>query len=180
MDQPAVVVVAPSHSHMPSHSQITTGSPTTIAAANPETQAGSTHEPVQDSTPDSTPDSRKPLKTSRTPSAEMFPPQGRRTRVHKPTPSVRGNAAVHSAVHSAMHSDDHGSNNQAELFYLQKQIQQQTQMVFLLEDGSRVQGVVEWYDRSCIKVRGKSRVLIYKSAIKYLYKAGEVGTAPGA
>jgi sRNA-binding regulator protein Hfq len=72
--------------------------------------------------------------------------------------------------------DEHGANRQAELFYLQKQIQQQTQMVFILEDKSRIQGVIEWYDRNAIKVRGKSRVLIYKSAIKYLYKAGEVGT----
>jgi sRNA-binding regulator protein Hfq len=72
--------------------------------------------------------------------------------------------------------DDHGSNRQAELFYLQKQIQQQTQMVFILEDRTRIQGVVEWYDRHSIKVRGKSRVLIYKAAIKYLYKAGELGT----
>jgi sRNA-binding regulator protein Hfq len=94
----------------------------------------------------------------------------KRTRVHAPTGSVRHNVAISS--------DDHGSNHQAELFYLQKQIQQQTQMIFILEDGSRIQGVVEWYDRSSIKVRGKSKVLIYKSAIKYLYKAGEIGTAP--
>ena len=79
---------------------------------------------------------------------------------------------------AALPLDDHASNRQAELFYLQKQIQQQTQMVFILEDGSRVQGVVEWYDRNSIKVRGKSRVLIYKSAIKYLHKAGEVGSGP--
>jgi sRNA-binding regulator protein Hfq len=81
---------------------------------------------------------------------------------------------------SALSHDEHASNHQAELFYLQKQIQLQTQMVFVLEDGARVQGVVEWYDRNSIKVRGKSRVLIYKSAIKYLFKAGEVGTAPEA
>jgi len=74
--------------------------------------------------------------------------------------------------------DEHGSNNQAELFYLQKQIQLQTQMVFILEDGVRIQGVIEWYDRNSIKVRGKSRVLLYKSAVKYLFKAGEVGSAP--
>lgn len=80
--------------------------------------------------------------------------------------------------YTAEHSDDIGANRQAELFYLQKQIQQQTQMVFVLEDGSQVQGVVEWYDRHSIKVRGKSRVLIYKSAIKYLYKAGETGPSP--
>jgi sRNA-binding regulator protein Hfq len=78
----------------------------------------------------------------------------------------------------APHLDDHAVNRQAELFYLQKQIQLQTQMIFVLEDGARIQGVVEWYDRQSIKVRGKSRVLIYKSAIKYLYKAGEIGSAP--
>jgi len=75
--------------------------------------------------------------------------------------------------------EDHSGNRQAELFYLQKQIQQQTQMIFVMEDGARVQGVIEWYDRHSIKVRGKSRVLVFKSAIKYLYKAGEVGSAPG-
>ena len=78
---------------------------------------------------------------------------------------------------SALHLEDEAANRQAELFYLQKQIQQQTPMVFILEDGARVQGVIEWYDRNSIKVRGKSRTLIYKSAIKYLYKAGEVGVA---
>jgi sRNA-binding regulator protein Hfq len=79
---------------------------------------------------------------------------------------------------AAAQPDDHATNRQAELFYLQKQIQLQTQMVLILEDGLRIQGVIEWYDRNCMKVRGKSRVLVYKSAIKYLYKAGEVGSAP--
>jgi len=78
----------------------------------------------------------------------------------------------------AASQEEQGSNRQAELFYLQKQIQLQTQMVFILEDGARIQGVIEWYDRHSIKVRGKSRVLLYKSGIKYLYKAGEVGSAP--
>ena len=62
---------------------------------------------------------------------------------------------------SANQFDDDSSNRQAELFYLQKQIQQQTPIVFILEDGERIQGVGEWYDRNSIKVRGKSRVLIY-------------------
>jgi sRNA-binding regulator protein Hfq len=97
-------------------------------------------------------------------------------------PAVRKVRAAAPAVavrrFSGPSADEHGANRQAELFYLQKQIQTQTQMIFILEDGSRVQGVIEWYDRQSIKVRGKSRVLIYKSAIKYLYKAGEMGTAP--
>lgn len=95
-------------------------------------------------------------------------PSVRRARGANPSPSIHH--------HTAILPDEHGSNHQAELFYLQKQIQLQTQMVFILEDQTRIQGVVEWYDRNTIKVRGKSRVLIYKSAIKYLYKAGELGT----
>ncbi len=75
-------------------------------------------------------------------------------------------------------SDHDGSRRDAELFYLQKQIQLQTRMVFVLEDGQQIQGVIEWYDRCSIKVRGRNRILLYKSAIKYMYKHGEVGTSP--
>lgn len=67
----------------------------------------------------------------------------------------------------------------AEGFYFQKQMQAQTQMVFVLEDGELVEGYIEWYDRNCIKVRNSGRVLIYKSSIKYLYKASErLGDGP--
>jgi len=66
-------------------------------------------------------------------------------------------------------------NRHAELFYLQKQIQSQTPMVIVLEDGERIDGCIEWYDRNTIKVRGRSKTLIYKSAIKYMYKLGDNG-----
>ena len=62
---------------------------------------------------------------------------------------------------------------QAELFYLQKQIQSQTPMVIVLEDGEKIEGCIEWYDRQTLKVRGRSKTLIYKNAIKYMYKLGE-------
>jgi sRNA-binding regulator protein Hfq len=67
------------------------------------------------------------------------------------------------------------SYRQAELFYLQKQIQSQTPMVIVLEDGEHVEGCIEWYDRNCLKVRGRLKTLVYKSAIKYMYKLGEQG-----
>ena len=67
------------------------------------------------------------------------------------------------------------AQRQAELFYLQKQIQSQTPMVIVLEDGELVEGQIEWYDRHALKVRGRNRTLIYKSAIKYMYKLGEGG-----
>jgi sRNA-binding regulator protein Hfq len=65
--------------------------------------------------------------------------------------------------------------HQAELFYLQKQIQSQTPMVIILEDGERVEGCIEWYDRNTLKVRGRVKTLVYKSAIKYMYKVGDAG-----
>jgi sRNA-binding regulator protein Hfq len=66
-------------------------------------------------------------------------------------------------------------NRHAELFYLQKQIQSQTPMVIVLEDGERIEGCIEWYDRGALKVRGKAKTLVYKSAIKYMYKLGDTG-----
>jgi sRNA-binding regulator protein Hfq len=77
------------------------------------------------------------------------------------------------AVH-AEHSNAANESSHAEAFYFQKQMQLQTHMVFMLESGERVEGCIEWYDRNAIKVRhGSTRTLIYKSAIKYIYKAGE-------
>jgi len=61
----------------------------------------------------------------------------------------------------------------AEAFYFQKQMQSQTPMVFVLEDGERIEGCIEWYDRNAIKIRNAGRTLIYKSSVKYLYKASE-------
>jgi RNA chaperone Hfq len=71
--------------------------------------------------------------------------------------------------------DGGASNRHAELFYLQKQIQSQTPMVIVLEDGERVDGCIEWYDRHSLKIRGRNKTLIYKSAIKYMYKLGDNG-----
>lgn len=63
----------------------------------------------------------------------------------------------------------------AELFYLQKQIQTQTPMVLVLDDGEVVEGCIEWYDHNVLKIRGRTRTLVYKSAIKYMYKLGDTG-----
>jgi len=71
--------------------------------------------------------------------------------------------------------EEAATHRQAELFYLQKQIQSQTPMVIVLEDGEKLQGHIEWYDRGVLKIRGRNKVLIYKSAIKYMYKLGEAG-----
>lgn len=78
-------------------------------------------------------------------------------------------------VPALSYEEDGGTQRHAELFYLQKQIQSQTPMVIVLEDGEQIEGCIEWYDRHTLKVRGRSRMLIFKSAVKYMYKQGEMG-----
>ena len=65
----------------------------------------------------------------------------------------------------------------AENFYYQKQMQAKTAMVIVLRDGEEIHGVIEWYDKHCLKVNRNSQpnVVIYKPAIKYMYKEGENG-----
>ncbi len=80
----------------------------------------------------------------------------------------------------------HEDSSHAEVFYFQKQIQAQTRMIVVLENGEQLEGVIEWYDRYAIKLRnlghsngdgahgaGRTRVLVYKDSIRYIYKAGE-------
>ena len=64
----------------------------------------------------------------------------------------------------------------AENFYYQKQMQSRTPMVIVLRDGEEVHGVIEWYDRNCLKINrenGEPNLMIYKPAIKYMFKEGE-------
>lgn len=63
----------------------------------------------------------------------------------------------------------------AENFYYQKQMQAKTPMVVVMADGEQIHGVIEWYDRSCIKITRTSgpNLLIYKPNIKYLFKESE-------
>lgn len=63
----------------------------------------------------------------------------------------------------------------AEQFYYSKQMQGKTHMVVLLTDGEQLEGVIEWYDRDCIKLNrdGAPNLLLYKHSIKYMYKADE-------
>jgi sRNA-binding regulator protein Hfq len=91
-----------------------------------------------------------------------------------PPPLPRGPRRAPLPFHLSNHMpEDDSGQRQAELFYLQKQIQTQTPMVIVMTDGEHIEGCIEWYDRRALKVRGRSKVLIYKSAIKYMYKLGE-------
>jgi sRNA-binding regulator protein Hfq len=65
----------------------------------------------------------------------------------------------------------------AENFYYQKQMQSKTPMVLVLQDGEEVHGVIEWYDKYCLKVNrtSGSNLLIYKPSINYMFKESEAG-----
>jgi sRNA-binding regulator protein Hfq len=99
----------------------------------------------------------------------------------------------HNHNHVANHSPNHGAGERrersgpaskktapteqtnAENFYYQKQMQAKTPMVIVLRDGEEVHGVIEWYDKTCIKLNrnGAPNLMIYKPAIKYMFKEGE-------
>jgi sRNA-binding regulator protein Hfq len=112
------------------------------------------------------------------------------------TPSTRS-AVLHNhnaplTVRGMTPASSHEESSHAEAFYFQKQIQAQTRIIVVLENGSQLEGTIEWYDRYAIKLRavspgaaaesngngnhsapGRNRVLVYKDCIRYIYKAGE-------
>ena len=93
-------------------------------------------------------------------------------------------ASVRSVQNAVTRGDRNGGGGRkaappeqtnAENFYYQKQMQSKTPMVIVLRDGEEVHGVIEWYDKSCLKVtrNGAPNLMIYKPSIKYMYKEGE-------
>jgi sRNA-binding regulator protein Hfq len=70
----------------------------------------------------------------------------------------------------------------AENFYWIKQMQARTPVIIVLSDGENLHGVVEWYDRDCIKLTrtGSPNLLIYKLFIKYIYKDGPEASLGGS
>ena len=63
----------------------------------------------------------------------------------------------------------------AENFYYIKQMQARTPMVVVLDTGDEIRGVIEWYDKNCIKVHraNEPNLLIMKSAVRFMYKQSE-------
>ena len=63
----------------------------------------------------------------------------------------------------------------AENFYYKKQMDNKTRMVIILRDGEELRGVIEWYDRTAIKVHrvNEPNILLMKDVIKYMYKENE-------
>ena len=61
----------------------------------------------------------------------------------------------------------------AESFYYVKQMATRTPMVIVLSDGETIQGIIEWYDKTCLKITREDgpNLLLYKPSIRYMYKA---------
>lgn len=61
----------------------------------------------------------------------------------------------------------------AEIFYYKKQMDAHTLMVIVLQDGEEVEGTIEWYDRTALKInrRDAPNVMLLKHNIKYMFKA---------
>ena len=91
---------------------------------------------------------------------------------HSHPPAERRDRAAAPAKKSAPTEQTNAEN-----FYYQKQMQSKTLMVIVLRDGEEVHGVIEWYDKACIKLNrsGAPNLMIYKPAIKYMFKEGENG-----
>lgn len=64
----------------------------------------------------------------------------------------------------------------AEEYYYLKQMAGKTPMVVKLVDGEEIHGVLEWYDKKCIKINRDTEpnLLIPKHVVKYMYKENEV------
>lgn len=60
----------------------------------------------------------------------------------------------------------------AENYYFLKQMNKKTLVKIVCVDGETVDGVIEWYDRNCIKLNRieAPNLLIYKRSVKYIYK----------
>ena len=63
----------------------------------------------------------------------------------------------------------------AEEYYYLKQMANKTPMVIHLVDGEILHGMIEWYDKNCIKVNRETEpnLLVPKHVIKYMYKEDE-------
>lgn len=63
----------------------------------------------------------------------------------------------------------------AESFYYLKQMQSKTPVVVVLQDDEKLRGVIEWYDKHCLKINRlkEPNLVVPKHNIKYIYKQEE-------
>src|SRR5208282_2335980 len=65
----------------------------------------------------------------------------------------------------------------AENFYWVKQMQSRTPMSVVMNTGEVLHGIIEWYDRDCIKLtrEGEPNLMVFKRHIRYVHKESEDG-----
>ena len=123
--------------------------------------------------PEAKPDTRKADQSAFNGTRKLIRP-------HLPQPERRHDG-IHTEdplTHAMNEAHAPAGSSHAEAFYFQKQMQQQTDMTVVLEDGEQLHGTLQWVDKCVLKLNsGRHRVLIYKSAIKYLYKTAEANPA---
>jgi sRNA-binding regulator protein Hfq len=96
---------------------------------------------------------------------------------YQPRPSAGGGPRDSSSSSSSAAAQGRKrippSETNAEIFYYKKQMDAHTMMVIVLRDGEEIEGTIEWYDRSALKVnrRDAPNILLLKHNIKYMYKA---------
>jgi host factor-I protein len=92
--------------------------------------------------------------------------------IRKPVRVAVGGAAEAKRPPAAKKNTPPDQTN-AEQFYYSKQMQSKTHMVVVLNDGEQLEGVIEWYDRDCLKLNreGAANLLLFKHCIKYMYKS---------
>jgi host factor-I protein len=97
---------------------------------------------------------RKLIRPDLTELKEQFQASGRAFRARKPIPPEQTNA---------------------ESFYYLKQMSNKTRMVIHLKDGEELRGVIEWYDKTALKIHRADapNILLLKDNVKYMYKENE-------
>ena len=101
----------------------------------------------------------------------------------EPLPQVAGpladasssGALAPQALGSARRKIAPPEQTNAESFYYLKQMQAKTPMVIVLHNDEKLRGVIEWYDKHCLKINRikEPNLLVPKHNIKYIYKQEE-------
>jgi len=93
--------------------------------------------------------------------------------IRKPVRTVAGDTKDPVRRPPATKKSTPPDQTNAEQFYYSKQMQGKTHMIVVLTDGEQLEGVIEWYDRDCLKLNriDAPNLLLYKRCIKYMYKA---------
>ncbi|HYH85554.1 MAG TPA: hypothetical protein VEX60_08725 [Pyrinomonadaceae bacterium] len=100
-------------------------------------------------------------------------PRPEQRRPSGPSPSSSRESSSSSSAMLSGRKKIPPSETNAEIFYYKKQMDAHTQMVIVLVDGDEVEGTIEWYDRSALKInrKGAPNIMLLKHNIKYMYKA---------